>query len=95
MLFVMKWFSALFVHMKKRRNVPQNVRRSALLPFVTENKSTTESTAAPVREANGMTVSDRQNAEKLCENFASRQCTAEENGRDFSDFYNQIKATGG
>lgn len=86
MLFVMKWFSALFVHMKKRRNVPQNVRRSALLPFVTENKSTTESTAAPVREANGMTVSDRQNAEKLCENFASRQCTAEENGRDFLRF---------
>lgn len=68
MLFVMKWFSALFVHMKKR----QNVRLSALLPSVTENKSTTESTAAPVREANGMTVSDRQNAEKLCENFASR-----------------------
>lgn len=82
----MKWFSALFVHMKKRRNVPQNVRRSALLPSVTENKSTTESTAAPVREANGMTVSDRQNAEKLCENFASRQCTAEENGRDFLRF---------
>ena len=29
-------------------------------------------TQATAREANGMTVSDRQNAEKLCENFASR-----------------------
>ena len=92
----MKWFSALFVRMKKRRNVPQNVRRSALLPSVTENKSATESMAAPVREANGRTVLSRQNAEiKAQENFALGNARLKRRVGISPDFDNQIKATGG